>query len=143
MDTNQSTATPPADPASEEQGLRMLLVEDNPINQKVAVRFLAKEGLKTDVANNGQEALDLFAKQTYDIVLMDIQMPVMDGITATENIRRIYGKERPYIIAVTANATPSDRQRCMDAGMNDFVTKPIDAVKLIGAITKSGIFQRH
>ncbi len=121
----------------------MLLVEDNPINQKVALRFLAKEGLKADVANNGQEALDLFAKQSYDVVLMDIQMPVMDGITATQNIRQIYGTERPYIIAVTANATPSDRQRCMDAGMNDFVTKPIDAVKLIGAITKSGIVQNR
>lgn len=119
----------------------MLLVEDNPINQKVALRFLAKEGLKADVANNGQEALDLFAAQPYDIVLMDIQMPVMDGVTATENLRRIYGKEHPYIIAVTANATPADRQRCMEAGMNDFVTKPIDAVKLIGAISKSGIAQ--
>ena len=143
MDTNRSTAPPPAESAAEEQGLRMLLVEDNPINQKVALRFLAKEGLKADVANNGQEALDLFAKQSYDVVLMDIQMPVMDGITATQNIRQIYGTERPYIIAVTANATPSDRQRCMDAGMNDFVTKPIDAVKLIGAITKSGIVQNR
>lgn len=143
MDTNRSTAPPHEETAAEEQGLRMLLVEDNPINQKVALRFLAKEGLKADVANNGQEALDLFAKQSYDVVLMDIQMPVMDGITATQNIRQIYGTERPYIIAVTANATPSDRQRCMDAGMNDFVTKPIDAVKLIGAITKSGIVQNR
>ncbi|MEZ4702261.1 MAG: response regulator [Rhodothermales bacterium] len=142
METHRST-TPPEVTTAEEQGLRMLLVEDNPINQKVALRFLAKEGLKADVANNGQEALDLFAKQTYDIVLMDIQMPVMDGVTATENLRRIYGAERPYIIAVTANATPADRQRCMEAGMNDFVTKPIDAVKLIGAIAKSGIGQHR
>jgi CheY-like chemotaxis protein len=123
------------------KGPRILLVEDNPINQKVALRFLAKEGFVADVANNGQEALDLFAREAYDIVLMDIQMPVMDGVTATEHLRRIYGQEKPYIIAVTANATPNDRQRCMDVGMNDFVTKPIDAVKLIGAISKSRVSQ--
>jgi CheY-like chemotaxis protein len=141
MDTNRPTSPPNEAPSVAAKGPRILLVEDNPINQKVALRFLAKEGFAADVANNGQEALDLFASEAYDIVLMDIQMPVMDGVTATEHLRRIYGQEKPYIIAVTANATPNDRQRCMDVGMNDFVTKPIDAVKLIGAISKSRVSQ--
>lgn len=112
----------------------MLLVEDNPINQKVAVRFLAKEGLKTDVANNGQEALDLFAKQTYDIVLMDIQMPVMDGVEATRQIRANPALSCIAVIGLTANAEQEDQARCLEAGMNDFVSKPFEPDRLFAVL---------
>ncbi len=127
--------TPDTKPGEPER--KVLLVEDNPINQKVALRILAQYGLKADTAMNGQEALDAFQKQFYDLVLMDIQMPVMDGIVATRHLRIQYGPETPYIIAVTANVTDEDRRNCFEAGMNDFVTKPIRAEVLLKAMMKA------
>ncbi|MEM8487180.1 MAG: response regulator [Bacteroidota bacterium] len=116
---------------------KILLVEDNLINQKVALRILAQHGYVADTAINGQEALEAFKSKAYDLVLMDIQMPIMDGISATRSIRDKFGSERPYIIAVTANVTPEDQKNCYEAGMNDFVTKPIRSDVLLAAIDKA------
>lgn len=106
--------------------LRVLLVEDDYINQRVLVRMLELLGYNADVAKTGQEALDAVTSKTYDVILMDVQMPEMDGITATQHIRtqRVTDRE-PYIIALTAHSASEDRQRCLDAGMNDYLTKPI------------------
>lgn len=116
---------------------RILLVEDNLVNVKIALRILEKMGYKADAVNNGEEALVALRKSKYNIVLMDIQMPVMDGIMATRNIRNNFGEDQPYIIAVTANVTPTDRKNCFDAGMNDFVSKPIRPDILRQAIEKA------
>ncbi|MFK7848382.1 MAG: response regulator [Rhodothermales bacterium] len=120
----------------------ILLVEDNLINQKVALRILAQHGLKADTANNGEEAVEAFKKKHYDLVLMDIQMPVMDGIVATRALRNLKGPNEPYIIAVTANVTEQDKRNCFEAGMNDFVTKPIRSELLAAAIAKAPLAKR-
>lgn len=106
--------------------MRILLAEDNPVNQKVAMRMLERIGFSADVATNGIEALKALESKTYDVILMDMQMPEMDGLEATRKIVELYtGPERPYIIALTANAMQGDRERCLDAGMNDYISKPI------------------
>jgi two-component system sensor histidine kinase/response regulator len=108
------------------RGARVLLVEDNDINQQVARELLEDIGLVVDVADNGQIALDMVQKAAYDLVFMDMQMPVMDGVTATREIRKLRGFANLPIVAMTANAMEQDRRKCMDAGMNDFLVKPID-----------------
>lgn len=114
---------------------RLLLVEDNLINQKLATTLLSRLGYTVDLAENGQQALDAVQRQDYAAVLMDIQMPQMDGIHATEAIRTLGG---PYvslpIIAITANAMQSDREACLAAGMNDFVSKPFDRGDLVDCL---------
>ena len=105
--------------------LRILLVEDNIMNQRVALSSLKLLGFSADVAHNGAEALRLIDTEIYDIVFMDLQMPVMDGLAATEVIRARYSEGRPYIIALTANALESDYEKCVAAGMNDFISKPL------------------
>lgn len=122
--------------AAGQETLPFLLVEDNPINQKVALRILAQYGYRADAVNNGKQALEAMAKKSYQLILMDIQMPILDGILATKAIRKEYG-DKPYIIAVTANVTENDRRNCMEAGMNDFVSKPIRPAVLIAAIAKA------
>jgi CheY-like chemotaxis protein len=107
--------------------LRILLVEDNPINQKVAQRLLEKAGHSVAVANNGREALDYIGREKFGLVLMDIQMPEMDGLEATVAIReneRQSGGHVP-IVALTAHAMKGDRERCLEAGMDGYVTKPV------------------
>jgi two-component system sensor histidine kinase/response regulator len=108
------------------RGARVLLVEDNDINQQVARELLEDAGLVVDVADNGQIALDMVQRASYDLVFMDMQMPVMDGVTATRQIRKIGWLARLPIVAMTANAMEQDRRRCIEAGMNDAVIKPID-----------------
>ncbi|NET09805.1 MAG: response regulator, partial [Symploca sp. SIO2B6] len=103
--------------------LRILLADDNRVNQKVATRLLEKLGYRNDVAANGLEVLQALRRQPYDVVLMDLQMPEMDGIDATKHINKEH-KTRPYIIAVTASALERDRQTCLAAGMQDYVCKP-------------------
>ena len=122
------------------RGARVLLVEDNEINQQVAVELLRSEGFVVAVAGNGKEAVDAVTAQAltdaYDVVLMDLQMPVMDGFTATEELRRHKGFDELPIIAMTADAMAGVRERVLDSGMNDFVTKPINPGKLFGALVR-------
>ncbi len=113
--------------------LRVLLAEDNPVNCKVALALLSRLGLTASVARNGQEALDAWATGDYDVVLMDVQMPVLDGLEATRRLRARWG-EGPRIIALTANATAADRERCLEAGMDDFLGKPLRAGALEEAL---------
>ncbi|MFS8808852.1 response regulator, partial [Synechococcus sp. R6-10] len=113
--------------AYELKGVRVLLVEDNPVNQKVAIRMLQKLGCAVDVAENGQQALERLACASYDIVLMDMQMPVMDGLTATRLLRQREQQtgNHQIVIALTANAMQSDREVCFEAGMDDYLSKPL------------------
>ncbi|HTL90661.1 MAG TPA: response regulator, partial [Leptolyngbya sp.] len=114
------------------QPLRILLAEDNVVNQKVALHLLARLGYRADVAGNGLEVLAALERQTYDVILMDVQMPDMDGLEATRQIIQTQS-DRPCIIAMTANAMEGDRQRCLEAGMNDYLSKPIriDALRSV------------
>ncbi|MEA5552845.1 MASE1 domain-containing protein [Anabaena cylindrica UHCC 0172] len=118
--------------------IKILLAEDNKVNQKVALLYLKNLGYSADIANNGVEVLEVLEKKSYDVILMDMQMPEMDGITATRMIRQS-SKPQPWIIAITANALEEDRDACFNAGMNDFITKPILAEELTAAIEKSTI----
>jgi two-component system sensor histidine kinase/response regulator len=115
-------------PARQERpGVRVLVVEDNLVNQKVAVRMLDRLGYASDVAANGREALSALGRRDYDAVLMDCQMPEMDGYQATVQIRLAErGARHTPVIALTAHALPGDRERCVEAGMDDYLTKPID-----------------
>jgi two-component system sensor histidine kinase/response regulator len=113
--------------------LDVLLVEDNPVNQQLALRLLEKWGHRVTLAANGQLALDAVEQKTFDVALMDMQMPVMSGIEATREIRRreaATGRPPLSIIAMTANAMQGDREACLDAGMNDYIAKPIKATDL-------------
>src|SRR5687767_5792203 len=107
--------------------LQILLVEDNPINQKVAIRLLEREGHLVTLAVNGRKALELVESRSFDLILMDVQMPEMDGLEATMAIRnRERGTDRHIpIVAVTAYALVGDRERCLEAGMDGYVTKPV------------------
>jgi signal transduction histidine kinase/ActR/RegA family two-component response regulator len=123
--------------------LRILLVEDNAVNQMLALGMLQKLGAKADLAADGIEALERVRRGTYDLVLMDMQMPRMDGIAATRAIRGLTEIRQPRIVALTANAMEGDREACIDAGMNDFLTKPFQAFdlqeKLEAAAAASGL----
>ncbi|MBK8911027.1 MAG: PAS domain S-box protein [Chlorobi bacterium] len=111
-------------------GVRVLVAEDNPINQRVTLGQLAKLGIRADLANNGVEALDALARTPYDLVFMDCQMPEMDGYQAAREIRLREGSRHAIIIALTADAMSSARQECLDAGMDDYIAKPIQMDKL-------------
>ncbi len=115
---------------------RILLVEDNLTNQKVAAALLRKLGLAVDIANNGAEALAALARQGYDLILMDCQMPVLDGFAATEQIRRGGMQAQIPIIALTANAMQGDRERCLACGMNDYLVKPLNWQQLKAALER-------
>ena len=111
----------------------ILLAEDNPVNQKVAKRVLNHLGYQTDIVNNGVEAINAIAEKSYDLILMDIQMPEMDGLETTRYIRKQESESQitPIaIVAMTANATDDDQNLCRDAGMNDYISKPIQIDKL-------------
>jgi signal transduction histidine kinase/ActR/RegA family two-component response regulator len=110
--------------------LRILLVEDNAVNQMLAMSMLRKLGASADLAQDGQECVDKVRTGDYDLILMDIQMPRMDGVTATRAIRGLGSIRQPRIIALTANAMDSDRQACRDAGMEDFLSKPFQVSDL-------------
>ncbi|HSM72886.1 MAG TPA: response regulator [Anaerolineales bacterium] len=124
--------------------LRILLAEDHITNQRLALYTLDKLGYRADVASNGLEALDAISRQDYDVVLMDMQMPEMDGLEATRLIRgRTAGFHQPRIIAMTANVTKEDRQACLDAGMDDYLAKPIRIEELVAALNKSQQLPAH
>jgi len=116
--------------------LIVLLVEDNVINKKIGLMSLKKKVKRIDLANNGKEALDMFALEKYDLVLMDIQMPVMDGITATKKIRETEStpERRVPIIAITANTLAVDRDQCLAAGADDYLSKPYQMEELLNKI---------
>ena len=118
------------------KGARILLVEDNDINQVVAREILQDAGFVVDVADNGQIGLDMVQQRHYDLVLMDMQMPVMDGVTATIEIRKLARYAGLPIVAMTANAMQRDRERCLAVGMNGFVTKPINPDELCAVLLK-------
>jgi signal transduction histidine kinase/CheY-like chemotaxis protein len=118
--------------------LRILLAEDNVVNQKLALRLLQQMGYRADLASNGLEAIESLARQPYDLVLMDVQMPEMDGLEAARRITRRWPAEaRPRIVAMTANAMQGDREACLAAGMDDYVTKPIRVDELVAALTRT------
>jgi signal transduction histidine kinase/DNA-binding response OmpR family regulator len=132
--------TPPRPAALEpaETPLRILLAEDNAVNRRVATGFLAKRGHAVETAVNGREALEALARERFDVVLMDVQMPEMDGFEAVRRLRaeERAGRPRTPVIAMTAHAMAGDRERCLEAGMDDYVSKPIDVAKLVEAIDR-------
>jgi two-component system, sensor histidine kinase and response regulator len=116
---------------------RVLLVEDNAVNQQVATAMIERLGARVDVAGNGKEALELMAALPYDLVLMDCEMPEMDGYAATVEIRRREGSERHVpIVAMTAHAMEGDRERCLAAGMDDYITKPVETMAIEGVVRR-------
>ncbi len=136
-DRRRAPADSAAIPPPDDRRLRILLAEDNHVNQKIVMAMLAVAGHSVDVAANGVEAIEAVTARPYDIVLMDIHMPEMDGITATRRIRELGGGlARIPIIAVTANAMKGDRERYLSAGMTDYVAKPIESDKLFEVISR-------
>ncbi|NEO57567.1 MAG: response regulator [Okeania sp. SIO3B5] len=122
---------------AEKLPLKILLAEDNVVNQKVAINILKNLGYRVDVAANGLEVLVALRRQSYNVVLMDVQMPEMDGLTATRQICTEWEKEkRPRIIAMTANAMQGDRENCLAAGMDDYISKPVRLEALTTALSK-------
>ncbi len=117
--------------------LRILLAEDNVINQRVALKILERMGYRADVASNGKEAVEAVERQPYDVILMDVQMPEMDGVQATAKIRELLGDQRPWIIALTANALEGDRERYIGVGMDDYISKPIRVEALAQALANA------
>jgi GAF domain-containing protein/CheY-like chemotaxis protein len=128
LDPNQAARHP----------LRILLAEDNVVNQKLALRLLQQMGYRADLASNGIEAVESVRRQTYDVVLMDVQMPEMDGLEASRQINaRWQSGDRPRIIAMTANAMQGDRDMCLAAGLDDYLTKPIRVERLVEALNQA------
>ena len=136
---SRAAELPPSVPAPRRSfaGARVLLVEDNAVNQQVAQKYLAKFGIESELARNGREAIEAWRKGGYDLILMDCQMPVMDGFEATREIRRqeVAGQHVP-IIALTANALASDRSNCLAAGMDEHLTKPLELAKLEACLAR-------
>ena len=120
---------------------RILMAEDNPINQRVGKLILQKEGFEVDLVADGNEALEAHRNNPYDLILMDCQMPTMDGLEASRQIRSL-NQRQPIIVAVTANALVGERERCLKAGMDDYLSKPFQAEQLV-TLVKKWIAVRH
>jgi CheY-like chemotaxis protein len=120
--------------------LKILLADDNSVNLKVAQMMLARLGYPCDLAANGSEVIEALERTDYDVILMDVEMPELDGLEATRRIRaaRPDPGDRPWIIALTANAMQEDREKALSAGMNDFLTKPFRSEHLVGALERAG-----
>jgi PAS domain S-box-containing protein len=134
--TTNLSGTTPASSVPQRASVKILLVEDNPVNQRLAVKVLQKAGHDVQTANNGRIACELVAQQRFDVVLMDVQMPEMDGFAATAKIRARQDQPRLPIIAMTAHAMTGDRERCLAAGMDDYLTKPLKIEELSATITR-------
>jgi len=117
-------------------GARVLLAEDSVVSQQVAGELLGLAGVVVDVAGDGKSAVEAASRTAYDLILMDVQMPGLDGLEATRRIRRIPGREQMPIVAMTANAFEDDRRACIDAGMNDHLAKPVDPERLFAALER-------
>jgi CheY-like chemotaxis protein len=119
--------------------LRILLAEDNVINQMVMLKMLNKLGYQADVAANGKEVLRSFELQPYDLILMDVQMPEMDGFEAARSIRKLWASaDQPKIIAITAYALEGDREKCLAAGMDEYISKPVKLEELRAVLESYG-----
>jgi len=127
---------------AEQYPLRILIAEDNPINQKIAIKLLSRQGYEPALANNGKEVMEMVGHEHYDIILMDVQMPEMDGLEATRMIRTCL-EIQPVIVAVTANAMQGDRDLCMQAGMDDYMSKPIELKELLNQLEKWALVIRE
>jgi CheY-like chemotaxis protein len=122
---------------AERRPLKILLAEDNLFNQKLALHLLKQMGYQPDLATNGLEAVQSLENRPYDVILMDVQMPEMDGLEASRQICARWGREqRPHIIAMTANAMQGDREMCLEAGMDDYLSKPIRIAELAAALER-------
>ncbi len=126
---------------AENTPLRILMAEDNAINQRVGKLILQRAGFTIDLVSDGNEALEAHRKNPYDLILMDCQMPIMDGFEASRSIRQLE-QPQPVIIAVTANALVGEREKCLSAGMNDYLSKPFQADQLISLVKKWGATRR-
>jgi CheY-like chemotaxis protein len=131
----------PCAAAAPDAPLRILMAEDNAINQKVGKLILQRAGFNIDLVADGSEALEAHRAKPYDLILMDCQMPAMDGFEACRQIRQL-SHPQPVIIAVTANALVGERERCLRAGMDDYLSKPFQAEQLV-AVVKKWIAQRR
>jgi CheY-like chemotaxis protein len=134
-------ASRPAQPdagMAERSPLAILLAEDNAFNQKLASHLLGQMGYRADLAANGLEAIQAVERQHYDVILMDVQMPEMDGLEASRQICARWPRgQRPYIIAMTANAMQGDREMCLQAGMDDYISKPIRVLDLVASVERA------
>jgi signal transduction histidine kinase/DNA-binding response OmpR family regulator len=132
-----TNASKPDSEMASRHPLRLLLAEDNAFNQKLALRLLSQMGYQADQAANGLETIQALERQSYDVILMDVQMPEMDGLEASRRIcARWLREKRPYIIAMTANAMQGDREMCLEAGMDDYISKPIRVPELVASLLK-------
>lgn len=132
--TEDSISNPP----QLQPGLRILLAEDNLINQQVGIQLLQRIGYRVDIAGNGIEVLRAVETKSYDLIFMDVQMPDMDGLTATQEVKQLFQgqSDSPIIIAMTANAMKGDMEACIAAGMDDYISKPVQVFDIETAIAK-------
>jgi CheY-like chemotaxis protein len=121
---------------AENSNLRILLAEDDQVNQLILLHLLEQQGHRADVVEDGLEALKALEEKSYDVVLLDVQMPKLDGLATVRQIRQKWGRETPWVIAVTANAVRGDRETCLAAGMNDYLTKPVTPEGLAAALDR-------
>ena len=135
--TEPALKRPLSEEFAKEFPLRILVAEDNAINQKLAMKVLSKLGYQADLAHNGKEVLEMSDPEQYDVILMDVQMPEMDGLEATRMLRLCLNKQ-PVIIAMTANAMEGDQDNCIQAGMDDYISKPVEINDLLGRLEKWG-----
>ena len=128
----------PVQALSELKPLSILVAEDNPSNQKVIMTMLKQLGYRPDVVADGKEVLQALELRPYDLILMDVRMPEMDGITATQVIRKLQHEEGPKIVAITAYALRGDHEKCLKAGMDDYISKPVKVEKLVEVLKRCG-----
>lgn len=131
-----------SDHFSKQYPLKILIAEDNPVNQKWTTKILSKLGYQPELANNGKEVLEVVSNKQYDLILMDVQMPEMDGLEATRMIRLCL-EAQPVIIAMTANVMQGDRQDCIQSGMDDYISKPVELNELVGMLQKWALLIRE
>ena len=130
LSARSETPDQPVENLAEQHPMRILVAEDVPSNQKVLVEMLKRMGYRADMAADGIEVLQALERQPYDLILMDVKMPEMDGIATAKEIRRIWPNNGPKIVAITAYAMEGDREKCIDAGMDDYIAKPVQKVEL-------------